>query len=147
MKSARNQTIQATTKTEWKKTWLNDKATGEHLRGITQALHIKDGPTLYNTMANRMHMAWLARLRTGHVSLNAYLHDHGHMDNPQCECGAGAETVSHYLLRCATYDEERDKLRKEVGFGSMRVGRLLGDPKNVKRTLDFVTRTQRFTFE
>jgi hypothetical protein len=68
------------------------------------------------------------------------------MDDPQCECGEGAETVSHYLLLCATYDEERDTLRKEVGFGSMRVGKLLGDLKNVKHTLEFVKSTGRFTF-
>jgi hypothetical protein len=67
---------------------------------------------------------------------------HGHTDNPQCECGARAETVSHYLLWCETYDGERDTLRNEVGFGGMRVGDC-GDRK-IKRTFKFVTHTKIF---
>jgi hypothetical protein len=91
-------------------------------------------------------MAWLARMRTGHVSLNKYLHGVSNAESPQCECGDGVETVSHYLLRCMNYDEQREILRKEVGFGSMRIGKLLGDPKLIRFTVEYMENTERFTF-
>ena len=54
--------------------------------------------------------------------------------------------MSHYLLKCEIYEEERDALRRKVGVQGMRVEQLLGDPKLVKHTLEFVERTQRFNF-
>ena len=37
-------------------------------------------------------------------------------------------------------------MRKEVGFGSMRTGKLLGDPKLIRFTVEYMENTERFTF-
>ena len=52
------------------------------------------------------------------------------------------------MLRCMNYDEQREilKLRMEVGFGSMRMGKLLGDPKSIKFTVEYMENTERFKF-
>ena len=51
--------------------------------------------------------------------------------------------MHHYLLECRNYREQRKKLRKEVGTGKMRVERLLGDPKMIKHTLEYIKATDR----
>jgi hypothetical protein len=62
--------------------------------------------------------------------------------SPYCECGQGKETVEHYLLKCRKYKEQRKKLRKEVGPGRMSVEKLLGYPKLIKHTLEYVHATK-----
>ena len=38
----------------------------------------------------------------------------GAKDSPTCACGKSEETVTHYLLECELYEEERDKLEYHV---------------------------------
>ena len=64
-----------------------------------------------------------------------------------CECGAEKETVEHYLLNCEMYDEERDKLRRRVGIQGMNIAMLLGNPKIIKETVEYIERTGRFRLE
>ena len=101
---------------------------------------------IYTSIGNRKHIAWIARLRTGHCSLNKYLHRFNIIDDPRCECGKGQETVTHYLLICERFKEERNKLREMVGVAGMRVRRLLGDPKLIRATIEYVQDTNRFEF-
>ena len=148
MKSARNTAIHKSTKAKWEKEWREGKDGGQHLRAITQRPTGDSGPKLYSNITNlsRQELAWLARLRTGHCSLNKYLHRFSIADQPQCPCGNGIETVAHFLLRCRDHDEGREKLRKEVGGEGMSVEKLLGHPKFIKATLNFIKSTGRFTF-
>jgi len=44
--------------------------------------------------------------------------------------------------RVRKYNERRKKLRREVGPGRMRIEKLLGYPKLVKHTLEFVANTK-----
>ena len=81
-----------------------------------------------------------------HCRLNKYLHRFGHTDIATCECGDSDETVMHYLLWCTRFDRESEKLRKEVGIGGMKVEKLLGYPKFIKPTLEYIRATKRFTF-
>ena len=46
-------------------------------------------------------------------------------------------------LEYRNYGEERKKLRREVGRGNMRLGRLLGDTKLTKHTLEYIIATGR----
>jgi len=101
---------------------------------------------IYQAILRRKHIAWIAKLRTGHCSLNKYLHHFNIVDSADCDCEGGQETVAHYLLRCEIYEEERDALRKGVGVHGMKVNKLLGDPKLVKHTLEYMEKTQRFNF-
>jgi hypothetical protein len=147
MKSARNIVIHKSTKATWEKEWREGQNNGQHLRAITRPTG-DSGPRLYANITNlsRQELAWLARLRTGHCSLNKYLHRFNIEEQPQCPCGDGVETVAHYLLRCRDHDEWRERLRKEVGVDGMYVEKLLGHSKFIKHTLNFVKSTERFTF-
>jgi ribonuclease HI len=102
---------------------------------------------LYTNIESRKHVAWLARLRTGHCSLNKYLNRFNITDSPNCDmCHEAHETVEHYLLQCQLFDSERKELREKVGVMGMRKEKLLGDPKFIQHTLEFVEKTGRFTF-
>jgi len=94
----------------------------------------------------RQEAAWIVRLRTAHCNLNKYLHRFGHAETVTWECGDSEETVTHYLLWCTKFDREREKLRKEVGIGGMKVEKLLGFPKLIKPLLEFIRATKRLTF-
>jgi len=103
--------------------------------------------TLYTTVNTRHQVAQLARLRTGHCSLNQYLHRFGIVDSPLCACNSGAiENVEHFLIHCPKYDRQRATLMKEVGIGGMWVEKLLGYSKFVTHTLEYVKSTKRFDF-
>ena len=106
----------------------------------------KSGPKFYNRVQTRQQLARLVQLRTGHCSLNQYLHRFHIIDDPTCTFGCTIETVSHYLIHCENYERERDKLRRKVGARGMRIETLLGDPKHIKPLLEFVEETKRFTF-
>ena len=47
------------------------------------------------------------------------------------------------LLECRNYREQRKRLRREVRTGKTRVERLLGDPKMIKHTLEYIRTTGR----
>ena len=100
MKSARNATTQARIKMQWTKEWQEGKEDSKQLRGISKRPMVESGSKLYARIPTRTQLAWLARLRTGHCSLNHYLHRFGKIESPQCPCGEGIETVAHYLLVC-----------------------------------------------
>jgi ribonuclease HI len=143
LKSARARHIKTAAKEQWKTVWSENVKTATALRRITKGKHAKIGPSLYNGIANRNGAATIAQLRTGHCGLNRYLHRFGIKGSPYCQCGYGKETVEHYLLECRNYREQRNKLRREAGKGMMRMERLLGDPKIIKHTLEYIKETGR----
>ena len=55
--------------------------------------------------------------------------------------------MKHFLLLYKKYEKPRNELRKKVGWRNMRTGNLLGDPKLVKETLEFVDKTGQFNFD
>jgi ribonuclease HI len=144
LKSARVMHIKTTAKEQWCKGWNEDTKTASALRRIIGGWYVKNGPKLYNNLADRGMAATIVQLRTGHCGLNNYLYRFGISDTPYCECGYGKETVEHFLLECRRYKEQRRVLRQEVGVGKMRVDKLLGDPKVIKKTLEYVKKTERF---
>jgi hypothetical protein len=93
-----------------------------------------------------MHIAWIARLRTGHVSLNGYLKRFNITDDTMCQCGDAKETVHHFLMVCQKHEKLRDKMQKEVGETGMKVEILLGDHRRIKHTVEFIEGTGRFEF-
>ena len=143
LKSARVRYIKTTTKKQWQTIWSNNTKTATALRRIIKGKYAKTGPSLYNEIANRNEAAVIAQLRTGHCGLNRYLHRFKLRNSPYCQCGYGKETVEHYLLECRNYREQRKKLREKVGNGKMRMERLLGDPKTIKHTVEYIKETER----
>ena len=142
LRSARVQSIKAAAKAQWLKEWHNGTRTSHALRRIMKRPGVKSGTKLYGKISNREAVAALTRLRTGHCRLKHYLHRFKLADTPYCECRHGKETVEHYLLECKLYVEQRKELRKKVGVGRMRVEKLLGYPRLVKHTVEFVASTK-----
>jgi len=68
------------------------------------------------------------------------------IDNTECECRGGPESVRHYLLECQVWEEERDALRRRVGHSNMRLETLLGDPRCIKETIEFIESTDRLQY-
>jgi hypothetical protein len=62
------------------------------------------------------------------------------VDQPRCPGRNGA----HFLLQCRDHDKWREKLRKEVRVDGMSVEKLLGHPKFIKPTLNFINNTGTF---
>src|SRR5579859_2012914 len=147
LKSSRSNVINQIVKKDWLDAWKNGKDNAKQLRRITTKAQDQESKKLYNSINNRTSLAQLARLRTGHCSLNQYLHRFGIEESPLCECGNEAiENVEHYLLHCPRYDRQRSKLRKEVGIGGMQIEKLLSYPEFINSTLEFVKETGRFQF-
>jgi len=136
-----NEDIGTTARTKWN----TGKENARQHRQLTRPQRFKTGTRLYGDLP-RKQQANLIRLRTGHCRLNSYLHRLNIIDDPSCECGRGVENVKHFLLLCKKYEGPRKELKKKVGGRNMRMGSLLGDPKLVKNTLEYVEETGRFNF-
>jgi hypothetical protein len=148
LKSARLNAIYQSIKRQWQEEWNNDKETARHLRHMMKSTNAKPPSRIYDKLGNkRKYIAWIARLRTGHCSLNQYLARFNIVNDATCpECKQAIETVKHFLLVCPKYERERDRLRKEVGMGGMRVDTLLGDARRIEATIEFIEATGRFDF-
>src|SRR5436190_24168467 len=90
---------------------------------------------------------WYGSQDYAHCHLNQFLHRFKIIETSECECGAGKETVDHFLLNCELYDEERDRLRRKVGAQRMRTSVLLGDSTIIKDTIEYIESTGRFKLE
>jgi RNase H-like protein len=147
LKSAKNRSINADAKDQWRREWNEGTKTATALRRITKRKGVKTGTKLYNAIPSRQTVATLVRLRTGHSGLKQHLYRLSIEDSPYGECKQGQETVEHYLLECRRYTKQRCtlryRLRKEVGTGGMRVDKLLGEPKNIRHTMEYVATTKR----
>ena len=146
MKSAQNRSIQSMTNSQWETEWKTGKENAKRLWAMSQYPGTTTGPKLYGEL-QRKHVVWITRLRTGHCHLNEYLHHFTIIKTPKCECGAEKETVDHYLLNCKLYDEERDEMRRKVGVQGMWSSMLLGNTQLIKKTVDYIEKTDRFKLD
>src|SRR5438045_2280639 len=148
LKSARANEIHQAIERKQQNQWVNGKETAAHLRNMTKrnlVKRTKPSSQIYRQLSKRKHIAWIARLRTGHCSLNSYLEQFKIIDDAICPgCGDAKETVQHFLLVCQKYERERDRMRKMVGVGGMKMEKLLGDTRRIQYTVEFIDRTRRF---
>jgi hypothetical protein len=69
------------------------------------------------------------------------------IDDETCSgCGDAKDSVKHYLLVCQKYERLRGKVRRVVGVGGMRLEKLLGHPRRIQETAEFIESTERFDF-
>jgi ribonuclease HI len=92
----------------------------------------------------RKQTALITQLRTGHVPLNKHLHTIGLVESPICPgCNEHAETVYHYIMRCPTYENQRNTLYAQLGRHSRSLRTLLNTDKAIPHLLRFVRDTGR----
>ena len=60
-----------------------------------------------------------------------------------CKCGHRTETVKDFLLKCQNHKKARKRLRNKVGFGRMKVAKLLGVIKILEHMLEYIKATKR----
>ena len=87
---------------------------GRHSKDIDAALPGKHTQAMYDAL-NKNEAGVLAQLRTGMARINAYLYRIGASETDQCDCGAGKETVKHFLFLCARWDHLRARLLQQIG--------------------------------
>jgi len=154
LKSTRANEIHQAIEQEQQKQWVNRNETAAQLWNIKKRNtmirkpeRMKPSSQIYEWLSKRKHIAWIARLRTGHWSLNIYLKCFNIVYEPTFpECGDANETVKHFLLMCQKYERWRDRMRKAVGVGGMKVEKLLGDSWRIKDTIEFIESMERFEF-
>jgi hypothetical protein len=54
------------------------------------------------------------QLRTGQISLGAYLSRINRRESARCGCNLGNQTVAHVLLECPLHQDERDRMRSAL---------------------------------
>ena len=52
--------------------------------------------------------------------------------------------MQHFLLVCQKYERLRDRMRKVMGVGDMKIEKLLGDPRRIQDTVEFIESTEQF---
>jgi len=93
--------------------WMHimaDRAGCEHLSRVQ--LGVRPVPLFF--IGSRRTQTTLARLRFGHVNLNAHLFRFKSVESPYCACGDAEETVSHYLIDCVLYENQRRRMMQTV---------------------------------
>ena len=95
---------------KWQEMWEKSEK-GRHLFNFRPKVDFRLRSIFDSSSGERI----ISQLRTGYVGLhvNEYLHKCNIKDSNNCECG-GIETVSHYLLECPKYENEREKMRKRI---------------------------------
>jgi hypothetical protein len=56
----------------------------------------------------------LTTITTGHGNIKSYSYKFKIIDNPQCDCKNGDQTVEHITFECTKLDQERDKLKAVI---------------------------------
>lgn len=131
----------------WKDTWRSS-ARGKLLAKVDNKppsasfLH-----AISNTNLSRRSASLITQLYIGHVPLNDFLKKIKRTDSARCPaCGAGSETVAHYLLECPIYAHERWILAKRLSKRGkpMTLKNLLGDDEAYIPLANFINASHRF---
>ena len=68
---------------------------------------------LYLDLLSKDLFPTILQLRTGYCSLNEYRYKLNQCESSECVCG-DIETVQHFILECPLYEDNRQKLQKNL---------------------------------
>ena len=95
-------------KMKWQDMWEKSEK-GRHLFNFRNQV----GLSQYHKFESTKGEITVIQLRTGYARLNEYLHKINIVDSNKCQCGQ-IESISHYLLECSLYENERENLRRKL---------------------------------
>lgn len=134
-----NQRLREQAREEWK-----SSPRAENMDRIDPGMPSK----AFSKMAERLprkQASLLIQLRTGHVPLQQHLHRMRKADVPTCpQCGLTKETVYHFLMECAAYNEERAERERHAGPASRSIKDLLSRLALLPSLFRYIHDTQRF---
>lgn len=98
----------------------------------------------------RIQSSIIFQIRSNHIPLNCYLYKIGKSPTKQCEqCWRRrrvevAETVTHFLFECPSFDYERHDLDRKLGRSSRDLKTILSNAEHIRILLKYIGRTRRF---
>jgi hypothetical protein len=92
---------------------------------------------------SRQEASILTQLRTGHIGLNAFRYRIGQVDSPNCTHCNVPETVTHYLLTCRRFIDQRHTLKNTLKR-KLSLINLIGHKPPTTQLLEFINATSRF---
>ena len=95
-------------KMKWQEMWEKTEK-GRHLFNYRN----KVGLNLDHKYQSTKGEISIIQLRTGYVRLNEYLQKTNIVESNKCQC-SHIESISHYLLECPLYENQREKLRRKL---------------------------------
>jgi ribonuclease HI len=143
--------IQRKRNTEIKQRWSNGWRNSKRGRSLTKI--DKTSPSVQfllsisNAEISRRSASLITQLYVGHAPLNEFLKRFKRADSARCPaCGAGSETVRHFLLECPGYAHKRWILEKRLSrrHKALTMENLLGDAEATIPLSNFIRASHRF---
>ncbi|KAJ5330279.1 zinc knuckle domain protein [Penicillium atrosanguineum] len=109
--AAAKRRIRNEAKLEWERTWEKETTS----RPTRRLIETPTKKTLeYWPGLRKATVSILMQLRTGRISLSAYLSRINRRESARCGCNLGNQTVAHVLLECPLHQDERDRMRSAL---------------------------------
>ncbi|KAJ5318355.1 zinc knuckle domain protein [Penicillium atrosanguineum] len=109
--AAAKRRIRNEAKLEWERTWAKETTS----RPTRRLIETPTKKTLeYWSGLRKATASILMQLRTGRISLGAYLSRINRRESARCGCDLGNQTVVHVLLECPLHQDERDRMRSAL---------------------------------
>ncbi|OQE71313.1 hypothetical protein PENNAL_c0107G01286, partial [Penicillium nalgiovense] len=138
--AAAKRRIRSEAKFEWETIWAKE-TTSRPTRRLIEAPTKK---TLeYWSGLRKATASILMQLRTGRIGLGAYLSRINRRESARCDCDLGNQTVTHILLECPLYQDERDRMRRALSDQKIALSReeLLTRPEARTIVANFMIKT------
>lgn len=101
---------------EWVQSWPA-QATDEENTPWDHLSRLSTGPPWGKLVriGSRVQQNIMAALRLGHAPLALHRYRLGRVSSAACTCGDGHESVSHFLLSCARWNSQRERMISAIG--------------------------------